>query len=392
MNTPRLKTMRISCCTLFIVALMLIAGAAIPISAAASTAVTTAARASGTATVASAPASASYASVMEELKSESSPSARSFLTLFDLRIRSVLPEALLEKFPAFFARSQQYLGDPGTLSMPGKLASLKGLLNGFASVATDPSQAKGLAMTNPEVMDLSLFDNTSSNDSTNINYSSATGLNSTAFTAYWKNYTKSLSLFSLMLTNNYVQWSKRVKMMLVGVLMANVLAFMMIFKRMRTTPHQDRFLKFSYLLFAGIVALDSLVTAYATMGMSAFDSLTAAEANIVMRVLDSATMLPLQNIQGAIEVQSLDALAMNASADQFTYLLGCDGTNMSQGFYSLQCRSAAENQKCYLKAPPPPGVYRLRVNLSGFKTYTLSQTPGIGTHGTFYGTIVLKPT
>jgi hypothetical protein len=392
MNTPRLKTLRISCGTLFVVVLLLAAGTAIPIS---SAAVSLAQKKATNADATPQQAPESYTTTMATLKEESPPGTAGLLAFSDLQIRNLVPAVLLERFAEFYARSQQYLGDPSTLTSGELLMKLRAWLSGFSAAAADPSETKGLAMTHPGLLAPTQFNYSSSTNQSNYSGGIENGSmaidNSSAFGFYWKNYTKALSLFSMLMTNNYVQWSKRVKVMLAGLMIANVLGFMMIGKRMRTTPHQDRFMRFSFLLTAAMLAVDALAASYAVMGMSTFDKLTNAEANIVVRIVNADTLQPIPNLQGNILVQSLDALAQNGSVEQFTYLLGCDGTNLSQGFYSLHCREAAEDQPCYLKAPPPPGVWRLRVDINGFRNYTLSQTPPIDTHGTFYGTVLLRP-
>lgn len=405
MSLPRRDAKKPLICTVFVVIVLLSAGAVIPIGSATATTALKTAQDAGQATLASAPASTSYDQTMGNLRQESPPATKGLVLLTDLQIRSILPPALLEKFPEFYSRAQRYLGDPATVKSDTFLAKVRSWISSFSTMAADPqNQSKGLAMTNPGLVDPAVYSNynnsgsmTSGNNSgssqsmTYQNTSNTSIDNTSAFGMYWTNYTKTLTLFSLGFANNYVNWTKHAKIEAMALATMNLAAFYMILKRMTTTPHQDRFSRFAFLMFLGILAIDSLFATYIITTMNSFKTLLSSEANICLRTINAATMKPIANLQGGIYAQSIDALAQNATVGQFSYLLGCDGTNMSQGWYSLYCREAAENQPPYLKAPPPPGQWRIRVDVPGYQTFEILKTPKIPTHGTFYVTVLLHP-
>ena len=389
MKAPSLKAVSTVSCLLCVVLMLFIASAVAPVVAAAAANTQTSSTVSTTMTHASPPSTISYASTMNAITRESQPGISALYKYTDRVIRTSLGITLLEEFPKFYNRSQVYLGTlqanpPGTL-----LQKLRDWMQKFSPSLSEPEATNTLALTEPTLVNVSLFSMTPLASSNSTMTASAS--NTSDFNTYLKIYNQSLSYFSLMGTNNYVTWAKRMKMVFGALQFMNAVTYLFIGNKLHTSPHKERWILYCYMCAAVMLGLDAMVAAYAIRGMAIFDILQTQEVNMVIRVLDGSTMQPIANLQGNIIVQSLDALNANESVTQFTYLLGCDGTNMSQGFYSLQCREKAEGQACYLKAPPPPGVWRLRINLPGFRNYTLAQTDPIAAGSSFYGTVVLHP-
>ncbi len=344
--------------------------------------------------------STSYDAVMTSLVDDSPPPLARLLSAADRQIRAVLPGSLLAQFSTSFLRSQQYLGDPQEADETTLQEKVASWLSAFRLVSLGQQPAgrlttpfgslvaplPGLGGNQSNIVGNDTDNNTGNGTG---NATGVQGNQSSDFSQYWADYTKATTIWGLLGASNYYQWSMRAKLMFLGMTVVEVLLFLWLGKHFRTTTHRDRTMAFTYLMAGTLLALEALVASYVVMGTTAYVSLCDQEVDLVVCVMDATTKERLSNLEGSVCAFSCDARDANASMEQFTYLLGCDG-EICHGYYSLQCRERAEGQPNSLKAPPPPGVWCLTINTSGYRGYTLSRTTPIPAQGSFIGTVLLR--